>query len=171
MGSSQSTPTQVPVSIPAAAPAPTTKSHQTITVVLPTATTLPTTIPTIASDGSPPPPEPAGAQQFLKGFVTGALLASLNKRLLLGAAIGTLAGAFYQQEFGAPNVKEQWEVCKAKAKEFAEQNRKWNEEWMFILCYWLLCQVIVLYLLGVRLQVQLCMISLDCYCQCMYSIN
>ena len=61
---------------------------------------------------TPPTSQPEGFNQFLKGFVAGAFLASMNKRLLLGAVVGVLTGAYYQQDFGAPNVKQNLDKVK-----------------------------------------------------------
>ena len=43
--------------------------------------------------------------QMGKGFLAGALFASLNRHLIMGVLVGTAAGMFIQQEIGAPDVK------------------------------------------------------------------
>ena len=61
---------------------------------------------------TPPGSPPDSYNQFIKGFVAGALIGNLNKKLLLGALVGGVAGAYYQQQFGAPNVKEEFDKWK-----------------------------------------------------------
>ena len=44
---------------------------------------------------------------FIKGFVVGVVFSHINKRLLLGMLVGTLTGAYIQQNYqGIPNVEE-----------------------------------------------------------------
>ena len=44
---------------------------------------------------------------FLKGFVVGVVFSHVNKRLILGIVVGTLTGAYIQQNYdGIPNVEE-----------------------------------------------------------------
>ena len=43
---------------------------------------------------------------FIKGFVVGVVFSHINKRLLLGMLVGTLTGAYIQQNYrGIPNVE------------------------------------------------------------------
>jgi hypothetical protein len=58
------------------------------------------------ADQTPTAPQSSnGTEMFVKGAVAGLFVGSLNRYLLLGAAIGTAAGAYYHQQFGAPDVK------------------------------------------------------------------
>ena len=44
---------------------------------------------------------------IVKGFVAGVVFSHINKRLLLGLLVGTLTGAYIQQNYqGIPNVEE-----------------------------------------------------------------
>jgi len=44
---------------------------------------------------------------FIKGFVAGVVFSHINKRLLLGLLVGTVTGAYIQQNYeGMPNVEE-----------------------------------------------------------------
>ena len=44
---------------------------------------------------------------FIKGFVVGVVFSHINKRLLLGMLVGTLTGAYIQQNYQRiPNVEE-----------------------------------------------------------------
>lgn len=44
---------------------------------------------------------------FLKGFVAGVVFSHFDKRLVLGLLVGTLTGAYIQQNYeGIPNVEE-----------------------------------------------------------------
>ena len=44
---------------------------------------------------------------FTKGFVAGVVFSHINKRLLLGILVGTLTGAYIQQNYqGIPNIEE-----------------------------------------------------------------
>lgn len=73
-----------------------------------------------AAAGGVPPPSNEAFTTFFKGFLAGAFLASLSKRLILGAIVGVASGAFYQQEYGAPSVKEQVDKWKASFAEMAK---------------------------------------------------
>lgn len=74
--------------------------------------------------GPPPPPiQPEGFNQFLKGFLAGAFLASLNKKLLLGAVAGVVTGAYYQQEYGAPKVKDTVDKLKKMVLESVDSKK------------------------------------------------
>lgn len=53
---------------------------------------------------------------FLKGFGAGLLVAHFNRHLVLGTLLGTAAGMYYQQEYGAPDVKQQIDDVKEKIK-------------------------------------------------------
>lgn len=55
---------------------------------------------------------------FLKGFVAGVVFSHFNKKLALGILVGTLTGAYIQQNYeGIPNVEE-------KAKELMQSIRE-----------------------------------------------
>ena len=44
---------------------------------------------------------------FIKGFTAGIILSHINKNLILGLVIGTLAGCYVQQNYtGIPDVSE-----------------------------------------------------------------
>ena len=44
---------------------------------------------------------------FIKGFVAGVVFSHINKRLLFGLLVGSVTGAYIQQNFeGIPNVEE-----------------------------------------------------------------
>ncbi len=43
-------------------------------------------------------PKSSSTEIFFQGFLAGAIVARLNKNLLLGALCGLAAGAFYQQQ-------------------------------------------------------------------------
>lgn len=44
---------------------------------------------------------------FTKGVVAGVVFSHINKRLLLGILVGTLTGAYIQQNYqGIPNIEE-----------------------------------------------------------------
>ncbi len=62
--------------------------------------------------------------QFFKGFVAGGVVAGLNKKILLGALIGIVGGAYYHQEFGAPNVKANVDKVKAMVLDAVEKSKK-----------------------------------------------
>ena len=46
------------------------------------------------------------AEGFLKGFITGVVVASVNKFAILGFTVGTIAGIFYEQNYPTPDVGE-----------------------------------------------------------------
>ena len=60
---------------------------------------------------------------FGKGFVSGLLLASLSKPLLLGGAIGLVAGVYGHQEIGLPDVKSTWQDIKRKAMDIYNKSK------------------------------------------------
>lgn len=59
-----------------------------------------------------PPPQLPPPHPSTPPLLSLKIVGNLNKRLLLGALVGGVAGAYYQQQFGAPSVKEQYEKWK-----------------------------------------------------------
>ena len=65
---------------------------------------------------------------FIKGFVVGVVFSHINKRLLLGMLVGTLTGAYIQQNYqGIPNVEE---TAKNWLKLFEKRWRKRNLDYV-----------------------------------------
>ena len=60
----------------------------------------------MSADNNGPPRRPdQTVPPVVKGFIAGAIVSHLNKAMALGIMIGTTAGAYYQQEHGAVDVK------------------------------------------------------------------
>lgn len=61
------------------------------------------------ADGSDRDEKPELQTGVVKAFVAGVVLANLSKNLLLGTIVGSLAGAYIQQNFvGLPDIKKTW---------------------------------------------------------------
>ena len=55
---------------------------------------------------------------FLKGFAAGVIFSHINKTLVLGFIIGTVSGAFIEQNFqNIPNIKQEAQGLIKKLKE------------------------------------------------------
>lgn len=54
---------------------------------------------------------------FVQGLLAGLVLANFNKHLLLGGMVGLAGGMYWQQEFGAPDVREAADRVKAQFRE------------------------------------------------------
>ncbi|EGD76420.1 hypothetical protein PTSG_07539 [Salpingoeca rosetta] len=61
---------------------------------------------------------------FIKGFAAGLFVAHFNRHLLMGALLGTAAGMYYQQEFGAPDVKQVYDDTCEKLKDLLKPPKK-----------------------------------------------
>lgn len=71
-----------------------------------------------------PSGDTTGLTRFAQGVVTGALLSSLNKHMLFGAMVGIAGGMFYQQEFGAPDVKSALGEVRRTISDIIDDQRK-----------------------------------------------
>lgn len=61
---------------------------------------------------------------FLKGFVAGVVFSHVNKRLILGLLVGTLTGAYIQQNYeGLPNVEETAKRLAQSIREALDKNK------------------------------------------------
>lgn len=89
---------------------------------LPSLPPLPS-LPTGPSSSTPAPSNETFSN-FFKGFVAGAFLSNISKRLVLGAIVGITAGAYYQQEFGAPDVKQEMLKWKKIVLESVQSGKK-----------------------------------------------
>eukprot|EP00048_Salpingoeca_helianthica_P009314 m.133721 g.133721 ORF g.133721 m.133721 type:complete len:94 (+) comp14834_c3_seq3:1609-1890(+) len=87
-------------------------------------TPAPPVPPAVPQTPTPSSVQGEGFNSFFKGLIAGGFIASLNKRLLLGGVVGVLAGAYYQQEFGAPNVKENIDKVKALVLDSIDKSKK-----------------------------------------------
>eukprot|EP00054_Salpingoeca_dolichothecata_P036631 m.8190 g.8190 ORF g.8190 m.8190 type:complete len:87 (-) comp6901_c0_seq1:137-397(-) len=78
----------------------------------------------IMDKGTGPPNTPSkdSFSSFAKGVLAGMVLANFNKHMVLGVLCGSLAGAFYQQEYGLPSVTEQLKELKSSLDEKGGKN-------------------------------------------------
>lgn len=69
--------------------------------------------------------EPLLQPNIITAFISGLLVANVNKNLLLGFTIGGLAGVYLQQTFPNqfPNVKQYWRELKDKWRDFSNSKR------------------------------------------------
>eukprot|EP00056_Hartaetosiga_gracilis_P015048 m.241211 g.241211 ORF g.241211 m.241211 type:complete len:80 (-) comp18860_c0_seq1:28-267(-) len=58
---------------------------------------------------------------FMRGMAAGLVLAHFNKQLVLGALVGSLAGAFYHQEYGLPDIMDQYRETKESVEDIIEK--------------------------------------------------
>ena len=70
------------------------------------------------------PGDGGNSKSFIKGFAAGLLFAHFNKHLVMGALVGVTAGMYYEQEFGAPDVKQKYEEISAQIKDIFQPPKK-----------------------------------------------
>ena len=70
------------------------------------------------------PGDGGNSKSFIKGFAAGLLFAHFNKHLVLGALVGVTAGMYYEQEFGAPDVKQKYEEISTQIKDIFQPPKK-----------------------------------------------
>eukprot|EP00049_Salpingoeca_infusionum_P009093 m.150808 g.150808 ORF g.150808 m.150808 type:complete len:129 (+) comp14238_c0_seq2:392-778(+) len=76
-------------------------------------------LPTMSQqDGDQPQSQQPSIPPFFKGFMAGVLLSHLNRQLMVGGMIGTVAGLYFQQEYGAPDVQDKLAQIRKQIDDF-----------------------------------------------------